>query len=212
VGTRVIIDGLSTFLLKSPEPNVVYVATVEPSAAVRLKVNVPRPGADIRAPVSVLCRRCYIAVNGGFFTSTGAPVPGQEPDVLKKLLNPITRSSVTTVQWLLKDGDAKPLADDDFTNKRHPRTFIFGNESGTMWFGAVDGRQPGHSIGMTLPEVVSLVREIGATWAVNLDGGCSTTFVVQGVVKNRPCQDSSSVDGERPVANAFVVLRPKLRR
>ena len=210
LGQRQIIPGLSTFLVKYPTPQVVYVAGVAPSAAVRMKVATPSPGSDGRAPTSVLCRRCYVAVNGGFFSSSGAPVRGYEPATLAKLLDPELRNSVTSVQWLLRDGVGKPLPDDSFTHTRHPRTFIFGNRAGTIWFAAVDGRQR-HSVGMTLPEVLSFVRELDATWAVNLDGGCSTTFVVEGTVKNFPCRDSSSVGGERPVANAFVV-RPARRR
>lgn len=210
LGQRQIIPGLSTFLVKYPTPQVVYVAAVAPSAAVRTKVATPRRESDRRAPTSVLCRRCYVAVNGGFFYSSGAPVRGYEPAVLAKLLDPALRDSVTSVQWLLRDGAGKPLPNDSFTHTRHPRTFIFGNRAGTIWFAAVDGRQQ-HSVGMTLPEVLSFVRELGATWAVNLDGGCSTTFVVEGAVKNFPCRDASSVGGERPVANAFVVLPPKRR-
>lgn len=208
--TQVVVGGIKASLYKLPTPNVVYIAKINPKAAARLKVATPRPGSDSRAPTSVLCRRCYVAVNGGFFYSNGAPVPGWEPSTLAKLLDPATRNSVTTVYWLLRDGVGKPLANDSFTHSRHPRTFIFGNDRGTISFGTVDGRQR-HSVGMTLPEVQSLVRELGATWAVNLDGGCSTTFVVQGSVKNSPCQDSSSVNGERPVANAFVALPPARR-
>ena len=35
----------------------------------------------------------------------------------------------------------------------------------------VDGRQAPHSVGMTLPEVTSLLEAMGATEALNLDGG-----------------------------------------
>jgi hypothetical protein len=210
VAAQRIVDGLNAFLFKLPTPNVVYVARVHPKAPVRMKVATPRPGSDSRAPTSVLCRRCYVAVNGGFFHSDGRPVAGWEPAVLAKLLDPAQRNSVTSVYWLLRDGVGKPLANDSFTHTRHPRTFIFGNARGTIWFGTVDGRQR-HSVGMTLPEVQSFVRELGATWAVNLDGGCSTTFVVLREVKNSPCRDAGSVNGERPVANAFVVL-PAVQR
>lgn len=205
VATQVVVSGIKASLYKLPTPNVVYVAKINPKAPARLKVATPRSGSDTRAPTSVLCRRCYVAINGGFFTSSGAPVSGWDPSTLAKLLDPAQRNSVTTVYWLLRDGVGKPLANDSFTHSRHPRTFIFGNDRGTISFGTVDGRQS-HSAGMTLPEVQSLVRDLGATWAVNLDGGCSTTFVVQGRVLNSPCRDSSSVNGERPVANAFVAL------
>jgi exopolysaccharide biosynthesis protein len=73
----------------------------------------------------------------------------------------------------------------------------------------VDGRQPEYSVGMSLRELASAMRALGATDALNLDGGGSTTFVVRdpaaGVLRvaNRP----SDKEGERPVADALVMAR-----
>ena len=50
----------------------------------------------------------------------------------------------------------------------------------------MDGRQPGFSDGMTLGEAADLLIGLGATDAINLDGGGSTTFVVKGAVANKP--------------------------
>ena len=66
----------------------------------------------------------------------------------------------------------------------------------------VDGRQPGHSVGMSLPELTALSRRLGLVDALNLDGGGSTTMVVKGAVVNRP----SDPLGPRPVSDAIVVL------
>jgi hypothetical protein len=44
------------------------------------------------------------------------------------------------------------LNPDTFINMRHPRTMIGVESDGTIWMAAVDGRQPDHSIGMTLPD------------------------------------------------------------
>lgn len=210
VGKRTVARGLTTFLVKHPLPYVAHVAEVAPGSPLRLKVATTRWPADNRAATSYLCGRCLVAVNGGFFDiRTGLPVAGQSPATLSALLDPVRRPTVATVQWLRKDGRTWPFASGSFTHSRHPRTFVFGDRLGTTWFAAVDGRQPGHSLGMTLPEVVDFAKGFAASWVVNLDGGCSTTFVVGRVVKNRPCQDATSVDGERPVANAIVVLPPK---
>jgi exopolysaccharide biosynthesis protein len=75
---------------------------------------------------------------------------------------------------------------------------------GTLLLVAVDGRQPGYSVGMSLPEMRALFRELGAVEALNLDGGGSTALVVRGRAVNRP----SDAGGERPVANALVLLGP----
>ncbi|MFC1526963.1 phosphodiester glycosidase family protein, partial [Candidatus Latescibacterota bacterium] len=77
----------------------------------------------------------------------------------------------------------------------------------------VDGRQPGYSVGMSLAELADLMaRKLtyfarsrsNAYQAINLDGGGSTTMVVRRQVVNRP----SDQTGERPVANALLVVGP----
>lgn len=66
----------------------------------------------------------------------------------------------------------------------------------------VDGRRPGHSVGMTLVQLADFLISLGATSALNLDGGGSATMVVNGMVTNRP-----SDGAERGVANALLLLR-----
>ncbi len=93
-----------------------------------------------------------------------------------------------------------------FRDVRHPRTAVGISANGRrVYLVTVDGRQEGYSVGMTLPELAQLMLELGAYQALNLDGGGSTTLVVDGQVVNRP----SDPTGERPVANAIlVVMRP----
>lgn len=86
-------------------------------------------------------------------------------------------------------------------NIRHPRTAAGVSADGrTLILLAVDGRQPAHSVGVTLPELADLMIELGATAAVNLDGGGSTSFYLRradgSVVTNQP-----SAGQWRPVAN-----------
>lgn len=50
-----------------------------------------------------------------------------------------------------------------------------------------DGRQPGYSDGMTLPELQSLMVQYGAQVALNLDGGGSTELWFSGQILNSPC-------------------------
>lgn len=92
-----------------------------------------------------------------------------------------------------------------FSAVRHPRTAIGMLSDGRVLLLTVDGRQPGHSEGMTLRELTDLLRALGATDAINLDGGGSTTLVILGEVMNRP----SDAAGERPVANMLLVLGPQ---
>jgi len=93
-----------------------------------------------------------------------------------------------------------------FSAARHPRTAVGVDEGrGYLWLVVVDGRQPGYSDGMTLPELSSLMRNLGATDAVNLDGGGSTVMVLGGVRVSRP----SDEEGERPVVNALAIVRDR---
>ena len=84
---------------------------------------------------------------------------------------------------------------------RHPRSMIGWNEK-HLFFVVVDGRQPAISIGMTYPEMATLVREYGCTEAVELDGGGSSTLWAMGKILNSPS------DGRpRAIANGLIVFR-----
>jgi hypothetical protein len=83
---------------------------------------------------------------------------------------------------------------------RNPRTGIGLDAQGRVLMVTVDGRQE-RSVGMTLSEFAELFRFLGATSALNLDGGGSTTMWVQGQVVNRISDPS-----ERSVGSAILVV------
>lgn len=61
---------------------------------------------------------------------------------------------------------------------RHPRTAAGVTQDGRrLVLVVVDGRRPGWSVGMTLPELAAFMLELGVHDAVNLDGGGSSTIV-----------------------------------
>jgi exopolysaccharide biosynthesis protein len=66
----------------------------------------------------------------------------------------------------------------------------------------VDGHEPGHSVGLSFPEEAALMRALGATQAVNLDGGGSTTLVSGDQVVNVP----SDPTGERAIGDAVLLF------
>jgi hypothetical protein len=82
---------------------------------------------------------------------------------------------------------------------RHPRTAVGARADGTLLFVTVDGRRPGESVGMSMPELTDLMIELGCVSAINLDGGGSTTMVIEGKVMNRP-------SGSSPRQNADAIL------
>ncbi len=88
----------------------------------------------------------------------------------------------------------------------HPRTALAVDESGRkLLLFVVDGRQPNYSEGVTIPELANIVFAYGGYTALNLDGGGSSTLVMQTesgqpVVLNSPIENL--IPGrERPVAN-----------
>lgn len=105
---------------------------------------------------------------------------------------------------LLRDG-AAVLAEQtvgaSFSTARHPRTAIGWTPDDRLLLVVVDGRQPEWSAGMSLDEMTWLFRSLGASDALNLDGGGSTAMVVGGTVVNRP----SDREGERAVGNALAL-------
>lgn len=91
-------------------------------------------------------------------------------------------------------------------SKLDPRTAIGINRNGRyVYLVVVDGRQPFYSEGATLDELARLMKDLGAYYAMNLDGGGSSTMVVQGK-DGQPQILNSPIDNfipgrERPVAN-----------
>lgn len=49
----------------------------------------------------------------------------------------------------------------------------------TLWLILVDGKQPNYSEGVTLAELREIAKNLGAQTAINLDGGGSTTLVME---------------------------------
>lgn len=80
-----------------------------------------------------------------------------------------------------------------------PRTAL-GYNADTLFLVVADGRQPKYSTGLTLYELASILIDLGATEAINLDGGSSSTFVVNNAVINKP-----SGQREREVLNAVFI-------
>jgi len=89
--------------------------------------------------------------------------------------------------------------------KDDPRTALGYNDE-KLFLMVIDGRQGGYSIGMTYSDIAEAMIELGATEAINLDGGSSSTFIVLDQVINRP-----SGGKERHVLNAVFITSEKAK-
>lgn len=91
-----------------------------------------------------------------------------------------------------------------------PRSLVGGSADGRyLYFMAVDGRQTGFSEGATPAEAAEFLRQLGAHWALNLDGGGSTTLALArrgwgARVVNRPADHLFGLL-QRPVATSLGV-------
>ncbi len=91
-----------------------------------------------------------------------------------------------------------------------PRTiFALSRNRKRAWIVTVDGRQPA-SVGMPLDDLSKLLLVLGASDAINFDGGGSTTLVAEGPdgkprILNSPIQ-TGIIGRERPVANQVLVF------
>lgn len=85
----------------------------------------------------------------------------------------------------------------DVTSSIRPRTAVGVTADGSLLLIVVDSVNKG----MTLTEVASIMHKLGAVDAMNLDGGGSTTLVIDGRVMNHPSDGTS-----RPVSNALVII------
>ncbi|MFE6039957.1 phosphodiester glycosidase family protein [Streptomyces sp. NPDC056452] len=88
-----------------------------------------------------------------------------------------------------------------WVHKRNPRTLAGVDADGRTVLVTADGRST-DALGLSIPESAAVARALGLRAAVNLDGGGSTTMVVDGEVINDP----SDATGERPVGDALLIL------
>ena len=107
---------------------------------------------------------------------------------------------------IVRNGRAVYTAGEDFLPSqvapRDPRTGVGQRRDGKIVLVAVDGRQPGYSVGLTNFELAQTLVRLGAVTGSALDSGGSTTMAFDGALLNRP----SDAGGERAVAETLAVM------
>jgi len=112
---------------------------------------------------------------------------------------------------LVQDGRVLPGLEGEV----QPRTAIgIDQRSKRLIIVVVDGRQPGFSEGATLTELAEILISKGAYTAMNLDGGGSTTLVMErggrASLLNSPI--NNGIPGrERPVGNHLGIFAEKIK-
>ncbi len=95
--------------------------------------------------------------------------------------------------------------DSDITAGRYPRAAL-GIADGTLIAAVCDGRTD-DDVGLTLDELSEAMIDLGATDAINLDGGGSASLVIGGVLRNRPREEHGiDIPDGRPVSTALAFV------
>lgn len=120
---------------------------------------------------------------------------------------------MTTGPMLIYRGEIMPQRTDlRFVYGRHNRTAIGLKNDGTIVMVVADGRHRRKSEGLSIPELIRIMRWLGCRDAANLDGGGSSCMYIKGLgedgVVNHP-SDNGRFDarGQRRVANAIMVVQ-----
>ena len=106
--------------------------------------------------------------------------------------------------------DNKKITDSDDwdfrSDGRNPRTALGVKSDGTVILYAVDGRRSGYSAGLTEMELAEAMKEAGCKWAVNLDGGGSTTLSLWVPGRDTISLQNRPSDGSPRKCASFLLL------
>ncbi len=91
---------------------------------------------------------------------------------------------------------------DSVVNRRHPRTVMGLTAKGQWFFFVGDGRSAVHSLGFTLQETAEILKKEGISYALNLDGGGSSSIMAGERILN-----VLSDGRERPVSYGIGAFR-----
>lgn len=84
---------------------------------------------------------------------------------------------------------------------KHPRTCMGYTKDGKLIVMCIQGRFPKIAEGVNLTQAAQLLKDLGCTEALNLDGGGSSCLLVNG----KPTIQVSDKEGQRPVPAVFMV-------
>lgn len=147
-----------------------------------------------------------------YATLTLGPTKLWVPDSNRRWEDILSNGDIMTAgPMLVRDGKDVPQRDDrTFVTHRHNRTALGIRNDGSVLLLVADGRFKHIAEGLSLTELARVMRWLGCTDAINLDGGGSSTMYVKGIneggVVNYPSDNNRhDHDGQRPVSNAIIV-------
>jgi exopolysaccharide biosynthesis protein len=136
--------------------------------------------------------------DSGGFTEAGQLVVGQ-------IKNPAKLGIRDMTQWgpaMVKNGK---VTSKTAAFGEQPRTAIGQLASGVVVLATVDGRQPGHSIGISVADLAKVLVKYGATNAVLCDGGSSSIMAYKGKLIGIPSTPAKTTGRRLP--DAWIVTK-----
>lgn len=108
-----------------------------------------------------------------------------------------------TGEVLIENG----VVNTDFKVGAHPRTALGIRKDGSIIMYTIDGRQKGYSYGVQLRSLAKRLEELECVDAINLDGGGSTSYIVQLPGENVTTLINSPSDGKLRSVSNFMFLK-----
>ena len=112
------------------------------------------------------------------------------------------RDAVEFGPFLIVNGEASTIVGNGGYGVA-PRTAIGQRKDGIVLFLVIDGRNPGYSIGIDMADMIEIFKRYKAHNAANLDGGGSSTLVINGEVVNNP--QGYGYEGGRYLVNSWIL-------
>jgi len=203
-GTPVLYD--RSFGTTTPPGPAMELAFALRPAALRLGENIHVTLKGTHAPGGVIPRgEVVLRATGAFAPQMHrlqSRLQHHKTATLHLATDPMAKNSLGANHILVKNGQLYPIDEHDaFADGGQPRTLFGWDARGHVTLVTIGSAEAGSRAGVSLPVAAQLMKNLGMTNAVNLDGGGSSTFVSRGRILNHPS------DGfPRPVTNAWIVV------
>jgi hypothetical protein len=202
--------------------NVVHVTKISAHAPIRIR---PVLSDNSRGQtVAAMCQQAHgmACINGDFFGAGAVPLGGELVDAMwvrgpgstqqqlwldaanRFSVGPVAPAGVrqslgaTSYPILLPGRPISIPEHDSFADGAYARTLVGWNQAGDNFLVTVEAGRGSH--GMSLAQAADLLRRLGATTAVNEDGGGSSQMAINGVVQ------TTQTGAPRRVANGWAVI------
>ena len=213
----------------------INVVRIEPYEIENLAIACPK--SSTKTSTQCLEHGAFLGINGSYFSHTYVKVDGKVIKEGKDDgIDPFMHDGVFTLDGnvpgiryvgtnfvassltnrnimccgplLISDNEQRTMVEHSHNTTTHPRTGVAITEHGCVLLVTVDGRFTGKAEGMPTPLFARLLDVFGAEYALNLDGGGSTTMWIEGYgIVNHPCDERQWDDPVERTIGSIIYLK-----